>query len=227
MNLLIFLAAYFLIIGAIGLITYILNSVGLMTIAQHRRIPHAAFAWVPLVGQAYITGAVADDFERRSNGIEGKLRYWLVGLSLFLLALSPTLTVMVMILNRGYVNTGSQLAYLIPLLLTLLAGLPFTVLWYIAHYKLYKSCQPANSVLFLVLSILFNLSPFLVFAVRHYENGRRVVLEEHHFHATASSAQGPAHPVDNLSPNDTTHPWPVTSGLRHPAQVQNVRTRRW
>lgn len=37
MNWLIFLAAYFLIVGAIGLLTYILNSIGRMTIARHRQ----------------------------------------------------------------------------------------------------------------------------------------------------------------------------------------------
>ena len=63
------------------------------------------------------------------------------------------------------------------MILTLLAGLPFTVVWYVAHYKLYKSCQPANSVLFLVLSILFSLSPFFVFAIRHYQDGQRITLD--------------------------------------------------
>ena len=60
MNWIIFLAAYFLIIGAIGLLTYVLNSIGLVTIARHRQIQLAGLAWVPFVGQAYITGAVAD-----------------------------------------------------------------------------------------------------------------------------------------------------------------------
>jgi hypothetical protein len=54
MNWLIFLAAYLLIVGAIGLLTYILNSIGLMTIARHRDIQLAGLAWVPFIGQAYI-----------------------------------------------------------------------------------------------------------------------------------------------------------------------------
>ena len=177
MNWLIFLAAYLLIVGAIGLLTYILNSIGLMTIARHRDIQLAGLAWVPFIGQVYITGAVADAHDQRHKGTDGKLRYWLLGLSLFLMALTPTLTVMMMALDGGYPDNSTRLAFLIPLILTSLAGLPFTIIWYIAHYKLYKSCQPANSVLFLVLSILFSLSPFFVFAIRHYEDGQRIMLD--------------------------------------------------
>lgn len=43
---------------------------------------------------------------------------------------------------------------------------------YIALYRIYKSCDPKNTTLFLVLSILFNITmPFFLFACRKKDLG--------------------------------------------------------
>ena len=46
------------------------------------------------------------------------------------------------------------------------------VIRYVAMYDLYTSCSPQNNVLFLVLSIFFNVTePFFVFFIRKLDGG--------------------------------------------------------
>ena len=53
-----------------------------------------------------------------------------------------------------------------------LASIALSVMIYIALYKVYKSCDPKHAVLFLVLSIIFNITlPFFVFACRNKDLG--------------------------------------------------------
>ena len=47
-----------------------------------------------------------------------------------------------------------------------------TVIGYIAYYDLFRSCKPKNDVMFLVLSIIFNVTlPFFVFACSNSDEG--------------------------------------------------------
>ena len=46
-----------------------------------------------------------------------------------------------------------------------------TVYQYKAYYNLYASCKPSRAVLFLVLSILTPVGPFLVYACRNSDEG--------------------------------------------------------
>ena len=53
-----------------------------------------------------------------------------------------------------------------------MSAIALTVYQYMCYYDLYHSCDPNNSVLFLVLSIVFSgIMPFLVFACRNKDNG--------------------------------------------------------
>lgn len=52
-----------------------------------------------------------------------------------------------------------------------LVSVVMLVLEYIAMYDVFASCDPDNAVLFLLLSIFLNISPFLVFANREKDRG--------------------------------------------------------
>ena len=170
----ILLAIYFLIVIGAGTVVHILNSIGLVAIARKRNIPGATLAWIPFFGTAYVTGAIADDHSSKETGIDRRLRIWLLWMSVMLFVLTTALIVQMFPMDRGYSNMNSDPFYLLTLLLTLVIGMPFTVFWYVAHNKLYKSCQPQNATLFTVLSVFFGIAPFLVFAVRHYVDGREM-----------------------------------------------------
>ena len=170
----IFLAIYVLVILGIGLIVYIFNALGLVAIAKHRNIAMSNLAWIPFFGTAYVTGAIADEQSIHETGRDPRLKVWLLAMSLALTFLTAILYGEMFRIGLSRMNDVPSMVFIVIMILTLLIGLPFTVLWYVAHYRLYKACQPNNSSLFLILSIVFGLSPFLVFAVRHYIDGQRI-----------------------------------------------------
>ena len=171
---LIFLAIYLVFVLGVGVTVHVFYSLGLVAIARHRNISRANLAWLPFIGTAYITGAIADVQVKSESGKDHKLKYWLLWMSLALLILMIVLPIQMFSLGNGYPDNASDPFFLVIMFLILIIGLPFTFCWYLAHYKLFKACQPNNSSLFLVLSIFFGIAPFLIFAVRHYMDGQRV-----------------------------------------------------
>lgn len=161
---------YFIFIAGFGLITHIFHALGLATIARRRGIQRPNLAWLPVIGVSYIMGYIADDYDIVTQGIDRHLRSWLFGLSSILVALEPVLIVL-MFTGRIYEQASPPLEFIVVLLLILAAGLPFTVLHYVALFKLYRSCQPSNSVAFLALSIFLSITPFLVYVVRNRDEG--------------------------------------------------------
>ena len=71
----------------VSLAAYVLQAIGLYTIAKRRGIPHAWLAWVP-VGCVWILGSISDDFKSRTTGRSYNKRKFLVALSVALLVLS-------------------------------------------------------------------------------------------------------------------------------------------
>lgn len=168
------LVIYLLFVFGIGLIIYIFNAIGLVSIAKHQGISGALLAWVPFLGTAYVTGAIADEQTIREKGRDPRMKFWLLAMSLALTILTLILNVEMFRVGLSNLNDTPDMGFMVILMLTVLIGLPFTVMWYAAHFRLFKSCQPMNATLFLILSIVFGLSPFLVFAVRHYVDGQRI-----------------------------------------------------
>lgn len=70
---------------------YVLQAIGLYTIAKRRNIAHAWLAWVP-VGSVWILGSIADDYLART-GRKTSLRIWLVILAAAVLVLSVAILV--------------------------------------------------------------------------------------------------------------------------------------
>ena len=172
--LLISIAVIFSVFFVIGTVYYVFNSLGLYVIAKNRNIRRAALAWLPVFGTAYVTGAIADHQNLTAKGTRSNLRRWLVILLLVLCVLNAIQAFLMFRLEMFNPYMDFDPSYLVAVLLMLVVGLPFTVLWYVAHFRLFKSCQPANGALFLILSILFGIAPFLVFAVRNHVDGQRV-----------------------------------------------------
>jgi len=168
------LVIYFMFVLGIGLVIYIFNAIGLVSIARHHGISGALIAWVPFLGTAYVTGAIADEQSIREKGIDPRMKFWLLAMSLALTILTLILYVEMFRVGLSNMNDTPNMGIMVIMLLTVLIGLPFTVLWYVAHYRLFKACQPNNSTLFTILSVAFSLAPFLVFAVRNYKDGQRV-----------------------------------------------------
>lgn len=176
------MAAVFGVIGLIslglGLVMYIFLSLSLFTLAKRRGILHPGLAWVPVCGARWIMGSLADQYVYFA---EGKVKYqrrlllWLeVGMYVLLGLFFALMGGMV---AGAVIDNGSQVAamavwMLLGYFLLLAEAIVFAVFQYIALYRIYKSCDPKNTTLFLVLSILFNITmPFFLFACRKKDLG--------------------------------------------------------
>lgn len=100
---------------------YVLQALGLYTIAQRRGIKHAWLAWVP-VGSVWILGSIADDFQAKTQGGAPKKRVTLLVLSILVAVLSVGMLVSMIstlstvlttneIVDVFYVSSGAQDLY--------------------------------------------------------------------------------------------------------------------
>ena len=177
------LGGVILIVALIALIfavvTYVLSSVGIYTIAKRRGIKNPWMAWIP-VANAWILGSISDQYQyvvKRKNTNRRLILVILSGISVLLgsvgsgsyfdilanAAVGSDAATAIMgpvmaITGAGFLSTGVSIAY--------------TVFRYIALYDLYSSSRPQNNVLFLVLGIFFGITePFFIFACRNKDDG--------------------------------------------------------
>ena len=166
------------VVLACFVVMYVFQSIGLYTIAKRRGIANPGLAWVP-VAYSWILGSVSDQYQYVVRGKVCNRRKILLGLAIagFFLGQSGVLflanytTVLdAFDWDAFYFGVGvgrSAVATLAGLVAAALA-----VYQYISLYDVYQSCNPQNSVVFLVLSVVFPfLTPFFLFADRNQERG--------------------------------------------------------
>ena len=167
---------------AFGIVSYVLGSVGLYRIAKRRGIHHAWLAWLP-VGSSWLLGSISDHYQYVVKHKTTKRRRVLLILSAVLTVVSFLFAIATLVSNitgsiiaQG-VSTSSHVAMGIVLMVLyywIVFGLSIaaTVVSYIAYYDLFRSCKPNNAVLFLVLSVIFNVTlPFFTFACGNSDQG--------------------------------------------------------
>lgn len=184
----------------ISLAVYILTAFAIYTIAQRRGVASPWMAWVPVL-QTWTLGAISDHYQLAARERETKRRKSLIWLSIVQLVVGLVVFVMAFaavfsFLGAGYTNwddpdmivalVGSAGGVLI--LALVLAGISIAamVVRYMAQYDLYRSCEPENAVLFLVLNIFLPITePILLMVVRNKDGGMPEV---------AAPIPGPAEP---------------------------------
>jgi hypothetical protein len=182
--LLVFLFFYLLILG-VAVLSYVFQSLGMYTIAKRRGIHHPWLAWLP-VGSGWLLGSISDQYHYVVKREEKSRRKIMMGLYIAYLVLYFAV-VACWIWGFGNIfgevvvadNTALLEEMMVPvmimyacLMLAVAAGIVLTVFQYMSLYDLYRSCDPENGTLFLVLSIVFNVAqPFLVFSCRKKDLG--------------------------------------------------------
>lgn len=186
MGMVAFALVYYLFIFALAVTSYVLQSLGMYTIAKRRQINHPWMAWVPVVS-SYLLGCISDQYQYVAKGKNTARRKVLLVLNIILWviyiagAVSIIQAVFNIAIGTAAGKDGMELVGNAASSIALFAGAWFalfgisialTVFQYISLYDLYNSCDPKNSVLFLVLSIVFTVTqPFFVFACRKKELG--------------------------------------------------------
>lgn len=146
----------------VGILFYVLQSLAVYTVAKRRGIKNPGLAWVP-VANYWIMGCISDQYKYVVKGKVQNRRTVMLALQIAAVVLSILASVLELFLPAlgvilSVANYGVAIASM--------------VIWYMALYDLYSSCNPDNSVLFLVLSILLGVTmPFFMFACRNKDKG--------------------------------------------------------
>lgn len=181
--------AVILVSVLVGVAMYVLRSLSLYTIAKRRGLNHPWLAWIP-VGTEWIIGSVSDQYKYVTQGKQQSRRKVLLvltiaGMVLGVYAAGITvsrvldLVFRLDVMGNGHISDEMALRLTLSMLSGLGGGLAAGILGIVAYvfremcmYDLFKSCDPKNVVLFLVLSIFFGFTePFFLLACRNKDLG--------------------------------------------------------
>lgn len=176
-----------LLTTALGIAMWILQSLGMYTIAQRRQIKHPWLAWLP-VANMWMLGSISDQYYYVARGKVKNRRKWMVALAI-VTALLYAATVVAQIATTVQVIMGIEQGNMDPstdpmqVILMMLPQVGFaflvwavalwsTIIQHMSYYGLYSSCDPNNKAVFTVLGIFFPVTiPFFIFACRNKDRG--------------------------------------------------------
>lgn len=165
---------------------YVLTSLGLYTIARRRGLNKPWLAWIPVVN-CWILGSLSDQYHYVVKRENKSKRKSLLILSIITLVLSVMIFVLAVVL-LFQVITGTYGRFSDTELMEMAMGpvvgilglclplcgvaIAYAIIRYMALYDVYKSLDPDNCVLYLVLSILIGVTePFFLFFNRNKDLG--------------------------------------------------------
>ncbi len=168
----------FLFVFVFGLVSYIFQSIGLYRMAKSLSFQHPWFAWIPILN-VYTLGKIGSKYIKNDGRPSAKFGGWLLGLDLgVLVACGAMITsVVTMIISGISMGTsgseptpaflGGAISFLLTYLLLIGMSIAFSVVYYIALWRVYSIFSSSNATVFLVLSIIFSVTtPFFIFAIR-------------------------------------------------------------
>ena len=170
----------------LSIASYVLTALALYTIARRRGLRRPWLAWIP-VADSWLLGSLSDQYRYVVMGEHKSKRKILLFLRIVIAFM--WISLMGLLVNLCFHAVGSvvwgsinddQIFQILHQALNLLVvclpligiSIAYAVFRYMALYDLYKSLDPANGVLFLVLSILFGVTePFFLFFSRNKDDG--------------------------------------------------------
>ena len=186
MLLMLLLTYVMLIAASIG--QYVLQSLGVYTMAKRRGIRHPWLSWLP-IGNDWMWGCLADQYQYVAKGKIKNRRKVLLVLSILIVVLALVIfglyvSIVVKFASHGEMIQAMSNQQIIQLFMgeflgiIAVAGMLYVVsivlmiFRYIALHNIYVSCAPSNAVLYLVLSIVFSfLMPVFLFLCRKKDEG--------------------------------------------------------
>ncbi len=176
-----------------GIAGYVLTALAIYTIARRRGLNNPWLAWIP-VANCWLLGSLSDQYQYVVKGKNTSRRKWLLGLNILMFVIVAAIAVLgiavagALLFGRGNRYMSQAMGPMIALvgLCLPLAGVAIAcaVIRYMALYDVFRSLDPANSVLYLVLSVLFGvLEPFFLFFNRDKDGGmpprKQPIVEEY------------------------------------------------
>ncbi len=179
---------YLVIMGIVllwSVAAYVMTSLSFHTIAKRRNIGKPWLAWVP-VANVWIIGSLSDQYRYVTQGQITNKRKVLLGLyiaviGLLLVMLIPYAAMIALAISSvDSVPTDAQTMQVMMYALFVMAAafavmvvaIVYAVFLYISLYDVFRSCDPKNATLYLVLTILLGVVyPFFMLACRKKDLG--------------------------------------------------------
>ena len=171
---------------ALMIAAYVLRSIGLYAIAKRRGISNPWLAWIP-VAWVWTLGSISDQFRYVTKAQVKNKRTTLLVMNLIQTVASTAMMVVIGVAFAELVNMGiigfeeeelmteaMILVFKFMGMALVLGGIALAtaIIHYIAMYDLYLSVNPANAVVFLILSIFISITePFFIFFNRNKDGG--------------------------------------------------------
>ena len=168
--------------GLFGIAAYILTAIAIYTISRRRGLRKPWLAWSPVLN-CWLLGSLSDQYQYVVKGENKNKRKWLLVLNIVKAVLISSVTVLGIVVAGGIIfsiNAAEMMRAINGPLMAILglalplaaAAIALCVIRYMALYDVYRSLDPGNAVLYLVLSILFSpTEPFFLFFNREKDQG--------------------------------------------------------
>lgn len=169
---LMYIAIFFAILS-LPVVAYVFHSLGYQTIAKRRCIKDGWLSWLP-IGVLWIQGCISDQYRYVVKGKVTNRRKVLLwsNIGILLAWLLFLITYLVGMDASEDTRVALGVILLISMLVILALSVLLLIFYYISLYDLYRSCDPGNSLLYLVLSLVLPcMIPIFVFACRKKELG--------------------------------------------------------
>lgn len=169
----------FVVSFLVAFLFYIFQAIGLYRMSKNRGYQYPWLAFIPIAG-SYVLGGVADNI----NACYGRRSIWRIW-TVILSGISIVSSIVSMIYSLSWISdllnavfSGFYNEYYFldsfssfgPMFLFIMLGslvsLANTVISMVCFYKIYQDYS-RNAILFLILSILFGIAPFFLFAIRN------------------------------------------------------------
>ena len=163
--------------GLFGIAAYVLTALAIYNVSCRRGLNNPWLAWIPVVN-CWLLGSLSDQYQYVVKGENKSKRKWLLILNILKAVLSTGVVILTVVavgslFARHPSDSVGLVIALLGLALPLIAVvIALCVIRYMALYDVYRSLDPGNAVLFLVLSILFSpTEPFFLFFSREKDLG--------------------------------------------------------
>ena len=154
----------------VSIAIYVFTALSLYTIAKRRGIACPWLAWVP-VANLWLLGSLSDQYRYLTQGQIKHKRISLLVWKGVSWVLTGSIVGAVIAAFAG-ASVGAVLMVLCLALVVACAAVVYVVLYFMALYDVYASCDPQNAAVYLVLSIFFRfLVPIFLFVSRNLEKG--------------------------------------------------------
>lgn len=221
----------------VSMAIYIFTGLGLYTIAKRRGIHNPWLAWIPFAN-TWLLGCIADHYRHVVRGEVKNRRKSLLGLEIATSAMGMVICVLCFkmlfdMLAIGLENletmddtVAAQLLTAIsgPVIVMALLSLPLLVIvivylvqYLTAMHDIYKSCDPGNATLYLVLGIFFSFTvPIFLMICRNKDNG--MVPQQPAYYQPPSTTYRPSGYMSAAQPQQPVYQQPVYQQPQEPQQ---------